>query len=445
MKKGDVVEYDEYNVLFHYAMDLVLKKRQSLYLTGKAGTGKTTFLNRLRELSDKEMVVLAPTGVAAINAGGQTIHSFFNISFGPLLIDDQRYAPENIQKEFKYNKKKRELINSLDILVIDEISMVRADLLDIINVILKSFRSNSMEPFGGVQIVLIGDVFQLPPVVGNDELPLLRRHYKSPFFFSSYAFRELLPKSVELEKIYRQDDDRFIALLNAVRENQIDTSELAQLNARCNIQVKEGKQYITLATHNRTVDSINREKIEALKTPSFYYRADVSKDFPDKSAPTDTLLELKEGAQVMFIKNDPSGKGRFCNGTIGAVVSMTNDTIVVKTDDHEEIEVEKAEWENVRYDWSEKEKGIKKNVLGTFKQYPLKLAWAITVHKSQGLTFDYVIADLGQSFSEGQVYVALSRCTSLEGIVLMNEIPRRAIRTNEYALKFSKWMKMNIN
>ena len=436
----DEIQLDTTNKAFSYAVEAVLHRGQSIFLTGKAGTGKTTFLKHMKTITEKMVVILAPTGVAAINAGGQTIHSFFNMDFGPLLMDDTQYAPENIQKKFKFNKKKIELINNIEILVIDEVSMVRADLLDMIDRVLKTYR-NSYEPFGGVQMVLIGDVFQLPPVVNKSEWGMLNRFYKSAFFFSAKAFQELGPQSVELDKIYRQDDDDFIDLLNKIRVNEIAQHELDAVNVRAVESPHSEKRYITLSTHNYVVNTINKKKLDALTTDAILFQAEVLKEFPTKAIPTDVLLELKEGAQVMFVKNDLGDRKRYYNGTIGTIIELKSDFIKVEVENYGTIIVEQAEWENIKFEWDEKEQAIKKKVIGTFKQYPLRLAWAITVHKSQGLTFDHVIADLDQSFSEGQVYVALSRCSSLEGLVLTNPIPRRAIKANPIALRFMEWMR----
>ena len=440
--KPEEIKIDDQNKWFTQALEMVLRRGQSLFLTGKAGTGKTTFLKCLMTETEKKMVVLAPTGVAAINAGGQTIHSFFKLSFGPLLVDDRQYAPDKIKENFRYNKKKITLIEELEILVIDEVSMVRADVLDILDVILKTYR-NSSEPFGGVQMVLIGDVFQLPPVVKGDEWALLQNYYRSPFFFSARSFHELLPDRVELQKIYRQKDDDFIELLNAVRANELSSEALNRLNEQANIQPIDGARYITLATHNTAVESINRQKINALSGESSFYSAQIEAEFPASASPAEISLELKVGAQVMFVKNELGNEKRYVNGTIGTVKKLEKDKIIVEVDG-EDIEVEQAEWENVQYSWDEKKSGVEKKLLGTLKQFPLKLAWAITVHKSQGLTFDYVIADLSRSFSDGQVYVALSRCTQFEGLHLLEPIPAKAIRTNAYARKFMEWVTSDI-
>lgn len=390
------------------------------------------------------MVVLAPTGVAAINAGGQTIHSFFKIGFGPLLPNDKEYDVDNIRKHFKYNKKKIELLNSLELLIIDEVSMVRADLLDMVSKILMTYR-NSYEPFGGVQTLLIGDVFQLPPVVNREEWGLLSSFYRSPFFFSSDAFKKTGFHYYELEKVYRQSDPQFIDLLNNIRVNELSEYDLEHLNSSADKIVEDDQQYVILATHNNSVNTINGVKLDQLETDPFFYKAQISGDFADSAAPTEKILELKEGSQVMFVRNDGGDERRYFNGTIGTVTELSKNKIVVKTKIHEVIHVDREEWENIKYEWDDKDQKIKKKVIGTWKQFPLRLAWAITVHKSQGLTFDYVIADLEKSFSEGQVYVALSRCTSFEGLVLSSPIPAKAIKINPYVVQFTEWMKRKMN
>ncbi len=436
----ELFEYDNENLAFDRAVKAV-ETGESLFLTGKAGTGKTTFLKYIKENSKRKVAVLAPTGIAAINAGGQTIHSFFKLEFGPLLPDDVQFHEATLIKKLRYNKKQISLIREIDTLVIDEVSMVRADLLDMIDKVMRTVRNNDFLPFGGVQVLLIGDPFQLPPVTNKEEWELLRRWYKCPFFFSSMAFKSLNPVCVELEKIYRQKDSRFIEVLNSVRENKITTTDLKILNDRVGLKEVKDQNYITISTHNYIVDTINEEKLKLLENNSFHYNAEIFKDFPIKSAPTDIQLELKVGAQVMFIKNEIGELKRFYNGSIGEVVKLTDDEIYVRVSSGEEIKVEYYLWENIKYEWNATKKEVNRKVTGGFKQYPLRLAWAITVHKSQGLTFEYVKADLSKSFSEGQVYVALSRCKSLEGLVLSSPIKRSVIRTNGYVVKFSNWIK----
>ncbi len=361
-----------------------------------------------------------------------------------MLPNDQEYGEDNIRKHFKYNKKKIELLNSLDLLIIDEVSMVRADLLDLVSKILKTYR-NSYDPFGGVQTLLIGDVFQLPPVVNREEWGLLSPFYRSPFFFSSMAFKQTGFQYYELEKVYRQNDPKFIDILNHIRINELSEARLAELNDAVDKPIKEEEQYVTLATHNSTVNAINNSKLEALEGDSYFFKAQVTGDFSDAAAPTEKVLELKTGAQVMFVKNDGGDEKRYHNGTIGTITEVSKQKIVVRTSIHEVIHVDREEWENIRYEWDEKEQKIRKKVIGTWKQYPLRLAWAITVHKSQGLTFDHVVADLEKSFSEGQVYVALSRCTSLDGLVLSTPIPSSAIKINPYVIQFTSWMRQKMN
>lgn len=433
-------EYDNENLAFDRAVQAV-ETRESLFLTGKAGTGKTTFLKYIKENSTRKVAVLAPTGIAAINAGGQTIHSFFKLEFGPLLPDDVQFHESILIKKLRYNKKQIALIQEIETLIIDEVSMVRADLLDMVDKVMRTVRRNDFLPFGGAQVLLIGDPFQLPPVTNKEEWELLRRWYRSPFFFSSNAFKVMNPVCVELEKIYRQKDYKFVEVLNAVRENNITNTELKVLNDRVGVKEVKDQNYITISTHNYIVDTINEEKLKSLETNSYHYNAEIFKDFPLKLAPTDIQLELKVGAQVMFIKNEMGEQKRFYNGTIGEVVKLTDDEVYVKIPSGEEIKVEHYLWENIKYEWNATKKEVNRKIKGGFKQYPLRLAWAITVHKSQGLTFEYVKADLSKSFSEGQVYVALSRCKSLEGLVLSSPIKRSVIRTNDFVVKFSNWIK----
>ncbi|MDB4835503.1 DEAD/DEAH box helicase [Cyclobacteriaceae bacterium] len=432
------MKLDTSNIQFQKALDLVENQQQSIFLTGKAGTGKTTFLKYFRERNKRKMVVLAPTGIAAINAKGQTIHSFFNLSFGPLLIEDYQYHPDNLLETMKYNKTKIKLIKELEVLVIDEISMVRVDILDMIDRILRVIKKNSILPFGGVQLVLIGDIFQLPPIVSDDLKPILSPYYKSPFFFSANSYLDLNPGYIELDKVYRQADYEFVQLLNKIRVNHMCPSDYQQLNQRVNALRKEGESYITLATHNHQVNHINASELGKLKSNTHIFDAKIDGTFSKNSLPTEDQLELKEGAQIMFIKNDLHDPRRFYNGSIGEIVEISDKGIKVQIGEYDPFYVPKDVWENVTYEWNPKDRKVTKNVLGTFNQYPIRLAWAITVHKSQGLTFDYVEADLGKSFSEGQVYVALSRCRTFEGLVLKSRIHPQAIKTNPHAIRFYK-------
>ena len=395
-----------------------------LFLTGKAGTGKTTFLRHLKEKLPKRMVVLAPTGIAAINAHGTTIHSFFQFGFGPQLPDAKRSS------KYKFRKQKIQLIRSLDLVVIDEISMVRADILDAIDATLRQYRDRT-RPFGGVQMLLIGDMQQLAPVARDEEWQLLQPYYETPYFFSSHALESSDFVTVELQHIYRQSDPLFLDILNEVRTNSIDEASLNILNGRYDPTFVPPKKsgYIRLCTHNRQADAINRKELAALTTPSMTFEAEIEGDFPELSYPTEESLELKIGAQVMFVKNDSSMAKEYYNGMIGEVTAFDSEgQIHVRcTDNNKIIKVGKEKWENTHYILDNDTKEIFEEIAGTFEQYPLKTAWAITVHKSQGLTFERAIIDVQHSFAHGQTYVALSRCKSLNGMVLSNPIPRHAI------------------
>lgn len=416
------------NPQLELAFEYVRNTHKNIFLTGKAGTGKTTFLHRIREESPKRMVVVAPTGVAAINAGGMTIHSFFQLPFGP-------YLPGNAQdatRQRRFSGEKIRLIQSLDLLVIDEISMVRADVLDAIDDVLRRYRDRS-RPFGGVQLLMIGDLHQLPPVVKDEEWNLLREHYPTAYFFGSHALRSSNPVSIELKHIYRQSDTTFIELLNKVRDNNIDASVLAALNSRYreHFEPSDDAPYITLTAHNASAQEINAEKLAAIGQPLQTFRAKIEGDFPAFAFPADELFECKQDAQVMFVKNDLNREKRFYNGKIGKITGFREGVILVRCPgDDDDIEVAPAEWTNVKYSLDEQSKEVKEELLGTFTQYPLKLAWAITIHKSQGLTFERAIIDAQAAFAHGQVYVALSRCKSFEGIVLRSRIGSSSVKTD---------------
>jgi hypothetical protein len=418
------------------AFDYVNNTQTNIFLTGRAGTGKTTFLLRIRQESAKRMAVVAPTGVAAINAGGMTIHSLFQLPFGPYLPGNSRDAAR--QKRFSGEKIK--LLQSLDLLVIDEISMVRADLLDGIDEVLRRYRDYS-RPFGGLQLLMIGDLHQLPPVAKEAEWELLRPYYDTPYFFSSQALRQAAPVVIELKHIYRQSDDRFIQLLNKVRDRQIDQSVLDTLNSRYipDFQPDETAPYITLSSHNATAQAINAEKLAATNGALHTYKAVITGDFPAHAYPADEVLEVKTGAQVMFVKNDASREKRYYNGKIGKITRIQDGVIYVACPGESEIiQVVPTEWENIRYNLNDRTKEVNEEVLGAFTQFPLKLAWAITIHKSQGLTFERVILDAQAAFAHGQVYVALSRCKSFEGIVLRTPITLAGIRTDAIVRSYSE-------
>ena len=415
----------ERNEQLRQAWDFVEHTGRSIFLTGKAGTGKTTFLKTVVERSKKQMVVVAPTGVAAINAGGVTIHSFFQLPLSP-------YVPgAKVQQKYDFSKEKRKIISSLDLLIIDEISMVRSDLLDAIDNVLRRYRDGRL-PFGGVQLLMIGDLAQLTPVVTPEDEEVLHGYYDTPYFFGSKALQKIDYVTIQLQKIYRQADAAFVDILNHIREGVATAEDFATLDSRYNPdfrpKVEEG--YIRLTTHNRTADEYNDNEMKTLSTKPFTYRAEIEGTFPEMSYPTAEYLTLKVGAQVMFVKNDTDGK--FFNGKIGRVVELDDEMVrVLCTGEETPVDVVPLEWENSRYSIDEKTREIKTEVMGVFRQYPLRLAWAITIHKSQGLTFDRAIIDAGRSFAPGQVYVALSRCRSLQGVVMASKITPSAIISDE--------------
>lgn len=397
----------------------------NLFLTGKAGTGKTTLLRYLKRNISKRNVVLAPTGIAAINAEGVTLHSFFQLPFAP-FIPDSSFQQNG---RYQFSKQKIKIMRSLDLIVIDEISMVRADLLDAVDSVLRHYRRNT-KPFGGVQLLLIGDLGQLAPVAKDEEWTLLSRYYDTPYFFSSHALRQTPYSVVELTHVYRQQDQLFVDLLNKVRDNAADANVLRALNSRYvpNFQPREEEGYIRLTTHNALAQTINNEELAKLPGQTFTFKAEVEGKFPELSYPTDEVLELKLNAQVMFVKNDSSPEKRYYNGMIGRVSAIhASGFSVIPKDSTQAIEVNREEWENNRYELDENTREIKEVTEGLFRQYPVKTAWAITIHKSQGLTFSHAIIDAAASFAHGQTYVALSRCKSLEGLVLSTPIPAHAI------------------
>ncbi len=452
MNNSDTLNYLS-NPQLDLAFDFVQYTGQNLFLTGKAGTGKTTFLKNLKLLSPKRMVVVAPTGVAAINAGGVTIHSFFQLSFGPQIPQDADrtqpavtpFASTSAANVKRFSREKINIIRSLDLLVIDEISMVRADVLDAIDEVLRRYRTR-YKPFGGVQLLMIGDLQQLAPIVKDDELEILKKYYDTSFFFSSRALKQSKFTGIELKHIFRQSDQRFIDLLNKVRDNRLDTNVLQELNQRYqpgfNPDEKEG--YITLTTHNYQSQQINSSKLALLKTPVSTYTAEVNGEFPEYSYPTDLDLGLKVGAQVMFVKNDLTPAKRFFNGKIGKVTDLAEDQIEVQCPgDDTVIFVDRVVWQNSKYKLNDISQEIEEEVIGTFSQFPLKLAWAITIHKSQGLTFEKAIIDARASFAHGQVYVALSRCKTFEGLVLSTPIALHSVKNDSTVVQFSEEVEQN--
>lgn len=442
---------DTNNLIFKKAVAFVNQTNQNLFLTGKAGTGKTTFLKYIRENCYKKMAITAPTGVAAMNAGGTTLHALFWLPFGVFVEDyalkwDEQdkniYNKNRLFSTIKLTKQRRAILQELEMLVIDEVSMVRADTLDAIDVILKSVRRD-MRPFGGVQVLFIGDLYQLPPVVRDQEWQILRHHYTSPFFFNAKALRTTPLVKLELQHIYRQSDDKFISVLNNIRNNQCEQQDLEELNAHYKEDFipEKNEQYITLTSHNRLADQINQEELAKLPGKMHNVKAVVKDDFQQGAYPTEETLTLKLDAQVMFIKNDTGEDRKYFNGKIGVVKELNLDkhqVLVSFKDGSDDVVVRREKWENIKYKYNKGEDKIEEEVLGTFSQFPLRLAWAITIHKSQGLTFDKAIIDAGTSFAAGQVYVALSRLTGLEGLVLRSKIASHAIRTDFQVVDFMK-------
>ncbi len=417
----------------HYVVQFINQTNRSVFLTGKAGTGKTTLLKEILQTTHKNAVVVAPTGIAALNAGGVTIHSLFQLPFGAFLPDNS--APQfsdsvafesraTLRRHFKMSALKRAVIRNMDLLIIDEVSMLRADLLDAMDFMLQSVRKNT-RPFGSVQVLFIGDLLQLPPVVKDEEWRTLRNYYKGKFFFHAHAIQHNPPLYIELSKIFRQSDSTFISLLNNLRNNQITSADIAVFNqyVQPHFDSKTQEGYITITTHNTKADQINTQSLLDLAGQTNYYQAEITGDFPEKIYPLESTLELKVGAQIMFIKNDLSFEKQFFNGKMGVVQSLSSREILVFfPEENKTIEVEKYEWENIRYTVNPNTKEIEEEVLGTYVHYPIKLAWAITVHKSQGLTFDKAALDVSQVFLPGQAYVALSRLRSLEGLVLLSPL-----------------------
>jgi hypothetical protein len=423
----------ERNEMFDLAYRFVTETNENIFLTGKAGTGKTTFLKYLQNNCTKNIITAAPTGVAAINAGGVTLHSLFQLPFSPFLPTASH--KQELLGKLKYNRQRQDLLRKMELLVIDEISMVRADTMDAIDTILKSLRRNHHSPFGGVQILCIGDLHQLPPVAQQQEWAVLQEYYNSPFFFDSLAVQSQMPLLLELNTIYRQKEDFFVNLLNKVRNNTMNADDFEDLHTRYlpGFLPEREDNFITLTSHNKQADQINEVELEKLPASKVRFFAEIEGDFSESAFPAEKELVLKEGAQVMFLKNDTIRKQYF-NGKIGVVKSLDDDKIIIDCHD-KEIEVNKETWENNRYVLNKEDGKLEQQTLGTFTQYPLRLAWAITIHKSQGLTFEKLMIDAAAAFSSGQVYVALSRCTSLEGIVLLSKIPSSAIMSNGNVVK----------
>lgn len=437
--RNDNIDLD--NPEFIKAWELLQHTKQSIFLTGKAGTGKSTFLRYITAHTRKKYVVLAPTGIAAVNVGGVTLHSFFRIPFKPIVPGDPDFAPNRIKERMKYPGSLVKLIRELELIIIDEISMVRADIIDFVDLLLRTYSGNQREPFGGKQMLFVGDVFQLEPVLTGDMRDILRKFYRDAFFFSAHAFDRINLVPIELRKIYRQSQGEFVELLDRIRMGAATAADISRLNSRCvalSLPVEgEEKPTMTLASRRDMVDQINESRLEAIDKPVFTFIGEIKKDFPENSLPTDLELSLKEGAQVVFIKNSPD---RFwVNGTIGTVTTLTQDLLEVRLENGEIHEVEPEKWSNIKYSFDEKTNKIIETELGSFTQYPVKLAWALTIHKSQGLTFNNVIIDLGRgAFTGGQTYVALSRCRSFEGLTLRSTVAERDIFVNPAILNFSR-------
>ena len=432
---------DTNNIEFQDALSLIQYTSQSVFLTGKAGTGKSTFLKYICENTRKKHIVLAPTGVAAIKAGGSTIHSFFKMPFRPILPDDPDLSLTNgrIFNFLKYRKAHRKLLKEVELIIIDEISMVRADMIDFIDRVLRVFSGNMRLPFGGKQLLFVGDIYQLEPVVTSDAKEILERFYPNAYFFSARVFNEIKLVPIELKKVYRQTDKSFVEILDKIRNNTITNSDLKQLNSQYNPDYESDENVfsITLATRRDNVDYINEKHLSELTGQEYAFIGEIHGDFPEASLPTQKELILKEKAQIIFIKNDY--ERRWVNGTIGIISSISDEGIYVLLENGEEHLVEKDSWRNIRYTYNEEKKCIEEEELGSFIQYPMRLAWAITVHKSQGLTFSHVIIDFtGGAFAGGQTYVALSRCTSLDGIVLKKQISRSDIFIKPEIISFSR-------
>ena len=438
----DIEKIDLNNQELQNALQLVQFTHRSLFLTGKAGTGKSTFLHYIAQTTKKKYVILAPTGIAAINVGGVTLHSFFKLPFHPLLPNDRRYSTQLLRNTLKYNSEKIKLIRELELIIIDEISMVRADIIDFIDKILRVYSHNMRIPFGGKQLLLVGDVYQLEPVLKEEDWQLLQPYYPSKFFFDAHVFRSFQLVCIELQKVYRQRDDKFISILDHIRTSTITTTDLSLLNQQVGQhQPMDTHQLsITLSTRRDTVDYINSLHLSKLPGDATILHGSIDGEYPENNLPTPIELEVKTGAQILFIKNDR--EKRWVNGTLGTIIGIGDEEdgkIYVRTEQGEDVDVEQEVWNNVRYTYNQKEQKVEEEILGSFQQFPLRLAWAITIHKSQGLTFNQVKIDLsGGVFAGGQTYVALSRCRSLKGIALQEPVKREDIYVNQEVVKFSK-------
>lgn len=438
----DIEKIDLNNHELQNALQLVQFTHRSLFLTGKAGTGKSTFLHYIAQTTKKKYVILAPTGIAAINVGGATLHSFFKLPFHPLLPNDRRYSTQQLRNTLKYNSEKIKLIRELELIIIDEISMVRADIIDFIDKILRVYSHNMRIPFGGKQLLLVGDVYQLEPVLKEEDWQLLQPYYPSKFFFDAHVFRSFQLVCIELQKVYRQRDDKFISILDHIRTSTITNTDLSLLNQQVGQhQPMDAHQLsITLSTRRDTVDYINSLHLSKLPGDATILHGSIEGEYPENNLPTPIELEVKTGAQILFIKNDR--EKRWVNGTLGTIIGIGDEEdgkIYVRTEQGEDVDVEQEVWNNVRYTYNQKEQKVEEEILGSFQQFPLRLAWAITIHKSQGLTFNQVKIDLsGGVFAGGQTYVALSRCRSLKGIALQEPVKREDIYVNQEIVRFSK-------
>nr|WP_294935124.1 helix-turn-helix domain-containing protein [uncultured Flavobacterium sp.] len=432
-----------------YALRFINQTNRSIFLTGKAGTGKTTLLREIIATTHKNTVVVAPTGIAALNAGGVTIHSMFQLPFAAFIPDTKELPyfsdtvkfenQDSLSRHFNMNNTKRSVIRNMELLVIDEVSMLRADVIDAMDFMMRKVRRNE-RPFGGVQVLFIGDLLQLPPVVKNEEWQMLQKYYRGMFFFHSHVVQQYPPLYIELDKIFRQTDDKFISVLNNLRNNTITPSDIQVLNqfVKPDFDSKANKGYITLTTHNSKADAINSESLAELSGKQYTYKPEIIDEFPEKIYPVEEKLQLKVGAQVMFIKNDLSFEKQFFNGKMGVIKSLSDNEILVHfPEENKTIEVERYEWENIRYKVNENTKEIEEELLGTFTHYPIKLAWAITVHKSQGLTFDKAVLDVSNVFAPGQAYVALSRLRSLDGLILLSPLRMNGISSAEDVIEYA--------